>query len=93
MCDAALFRIKVTVQIIEQLSRQRCIQKTFKHFKIEHFAKRTIPKCRCATRKWGGGFAELGNLIKILSKTQGKEVPLGNILETILLLHTLKTTF
>ena len=75
MCDAALFRIKVTVQITEQLSRQRCIQKTFKHFKIKHFAKRTIPKCRCATRKWGGGFAELGNFDKNFVKNTRKRGP------------------
>ena len=62
-------------------------------FKIERFAKGTMPVCRCATSKFSEagveGFVKLGHSS---SKTQEKEVPQRCIFE-IFLPDTLKTTF
>ena len=40
---------KVTVQITEQLSRLAYAEHC-QTFKMEHFAKKIMPECRCATR-------------------------------------------
>ena len=43
-------------------------------FKMERFAKKTVPECRCATRTFQGrgGFVELGHFNKHFVKTTSK---------------------
>ena len=54
MSDAVhSIRHKVTLQITEQLSRQRHVQEEHSQtFKMERFAKRIMPECRRATRNF-----------------------------------------
>ena len=93
--EYAIILHKVTVQITEQLSRQRLIQNTFQTFKMERFAKRIITECWCATRNYSGqgGFVELKHFDKdFVKNTTEKEALQEKILESFLL-DTLKTTF
>ena len=58
-------------QITEQVSRQMHSEHCQK-FKMECFAKRTIPECKCLTRNFSGHW---GKVVKL-----GQEGPQGNIL-------------
>ena len=67
----------ITGQFLRQMYSEHC-----QKFKIEHFAKKIMPDCRHATRKFSEQERFWGN---ISSKTQEKKTLQGNIFEFFLL--------
>ena len=84
-CSRNVSEHKVTVQITEQLSRQRRIQNNVKDLRWIVLQKKKIPECRCATRNftgqgWGGGLLEL-HFEKKFAKNTRKKGPAGKNLD------------
>ena len=82
------FRMSDAVHSIRSLTVQ--ITEHYQIFKMECFAKRIMPECRCTTRTFsgqggGGRFVELGHFDKDFVKNIRKKAPQGNILELFLL--------
>ena len=86
----ALHSIRSPYRLLSSYRDRETYPEHCQTFKMERFAKRIMPECRCATKNFsgqrgGGGLWNWGTSIKILSKTPQKRASQGNIFEFFLL--------
>ena len=92
----AVHSIRSLPKLLSSYRDRETYPKCYQAFKMDSFAKRIMPQCRCATRtfqgKGSGIFAELEHFDKDFVKNTRKRGLQRNILE-IFLLNTFKATF
>ena len=92
----AVHSIRSLHKLLSSYRDRETYSKCYQAFKMDSFAKRIIPRCRCATRtfqgKGSGRFAELEHFDKDFVKNTKKRGLQRNILE-VFVLNTFKATF